>query len=229
MGIIKYNMTTINILTLFPTFFVSPLQTSILGKALAKNLLKINLVDLRQFATDKHRTTDDRPFAGGAGMVMKIEPIDRALTSLEVHKGQKNKKIYLLSPRGEKLNQSRVQKLAQLETLTLICGHYGDVDYRVTQHLIDDEISLGDFILTGGEPGALIIADAVGRLLPGVLGNKSSLEGETHSRPGLVAPPAYTRPANYKGWSVPSVLLSGNHREIEKFKRGEGESTLEQD
>jgi len=152
-------------------------------------------------------------------MVMKVAPIDRALQALKVSKGQKNERVILLSPRGKNFTQPLAQNFSQLDKLTLICGHYGDVDHRVTDYLVDGEVSVGDFILTGGEPGVLVIIDAVSRLLPGVLGNESSLMGETHSRPGLVAPPAYTRPADYKGWQVPEVLLSGNHQEIEKWKK----------
>ena len=210
---------TVNILTLFPGFFEGPLQTSILGKAINRGLVKVNLINIRDFATDKHKTTDDRPFGGGPGMIMKVEPIDRALESLGVKKGQVGKLILLLSARGKQFNQAWAKQLAKLNELTLICGHYGDVDQRVADYLVDGEVSIGEFILTGGEPGALVIVDAVTRLLPGVLGNESSLEGETHSQPGLVAPPAYTRPANYKGWQVPEVLLSGDHKKIEEFRK----------
>ncbi len=213
----------INILTLFPDFFEGALGTSILSKAIAKGKVKINLVNIRDFAVDKHKTTDDRPFGGGPGMIMKVEPIDKALESLGVQKGQKDKLILLLSAKGKQFNQQWANQLATLDELTLICGHYGDVDQRVADYLVDGEISIGEFILTGGEPGALVIVDAVTRLLSGVLGNESSLKGETHSEPGLVAPPAYTRPANYKGWQVPEVLLSGNHKEIEEFRKVKSE------
>ena len=209
---------TINILTLFPEFFHSGLKTSIIGKAIDKGLFSVNLVNIRDFATDKHKTTDDRPFGGGPGMVLKIEPIDKALETLGVKKGQAGKLILLLSARGKQFNQAMAKDLSKLDELTLICGHYGDVDGRVATHLVDGQVSLGEFVLTGGEPAALVMVDAVGRLLPGVLGNESSLEGETHSEPGLVSAPAYTRPAEYKGWRVPEVLLSGDHAKIKRWK-----------
>ena len=209
---------TVNILTLFPGFFEGPLQTSILGKAIDRGLVKVNLVNIRDFAADKHKATDDRPFGGGPGMIMKVEPIDKALESLGVKKGQAGKLILLLSARGKQFNQQWAKRLATLDEITLICGHYGDVDQRVADYLVDDQVSIGEFILTGGEPGALVIVDAVSRLVPGVLGNESSLEGETHSEKGLVSSPAYTRPSEYKGWKVPKLLLSGNHQKIKEWK-----------
>ena len=181
-------------------------------------MINLNLVNIRDFATDKHRTTDDRPFGGGPGMIMKVGPIDRALESLGLVKGQPSKRILLLSARGKQFSQRWAKELVKLDELTLICGHYGDVDQRVADHLVDGEISIGEFILTGGEPGALVIVDAVSRLIPGVLGNESSLKRETHSEKGLVSVPAYTRPAEYKGWKVPEVLLSGDHQKIKEWK-----------
>lgn len=209
----------INILTLFPEFFKKPLQSSILGKAQEEDLIKINLVDIRNFATDKHQITDLPPYGGGAGMVMKVEPIDLALQSLGVKKAQKDSLIVLTSAKGELFNQQTAQTFSNLKQLTIICGHYEGVDERVAKYLVDLEVRVGDFVLTGGEPAALIMIDAVGRLLPGVLGNELSLEGESHSQKGEGAYPQYTRPENYKGWEVPAVLLSGDHQKIADWRQ----------
>lgn len=204
---------TFNILSIFPNFFTSSLETSILSRAVKQGVIKVNLVNIRDFTQDKHKTTDDRPFGGGAGMIMKIEPIDLALQALKLTKTAKDK-IILLSARGKKFDQTKARQLSQFDNLTLICGHYGDVDQRVAEHLVDEELSVGEFVLTGGEPAALIVLDAVTRLLPGVLGNESSLEGESHDQPGQLSPPQYTRPADYHSLKVPEVFLSGDPKKI---------------
>lgn len=209
----------INILTIFPDFFKTPLQTSIIKRALAKKLLEINILNLRDFASDKHQTTDLRPYGGGPGMVMMVEPIDKALQSLGLSKGQEGKKIVLTSAKGQLFTQEVAKKQAKLKELTIICGHYEGVDERVALHLIDEEIRIGDYVLTGGEVASLVMTDAVTRLIPEVLGNELSNQDESHSQPGKFAHPQYTKPASYKGWEVPEVLLSGDHAKIEAWRQ----------
>lgn len=209
----------INILTIFPDFFKTPLQTSIIKRALAKKLLEINILNLRDFASDKHQTTDLRPYGGGPGMVMMVEPIDKALQSLGLSKGQEGKKIVLTSAKGQLFTQEVAKKQAKLKELTIICGHYEGVDERVALHLIDEEIRIGDYVLTGGEVASLVMTDAVTRLIPEVLGNELSNQDESHSQPGKFAHPQYTKPASYKGWEVPEVLLSGDHAKIEAWRK----------
>jgi tRNA (guanine37-N1)-methyltransferase len=213
----------IHLLTLFPEFFESPLQESILKRAQAKNAVQFNIVNIRDFASDKHQTTDDRPYGGGPGMVMKVEPIALALQSLKT--GTNTKKI-LTSAKGKMFSQPLAQEYAKLDDLVIICGHYEGVDERVdervVEHLIDEEVRIGDYVLTGGEPAAVVITDAVTRLLPGVLGNEASNEGESHSKPGFFAHPQYTRPEEFQGMRVPDVLLSGHHAEIAKWRAENG-------
>lgn len=205
------------ILSTFPEYFASALQASIVGRAISNNHVEILPIQLRDFTVDGHRTTDDRPYGGGAGMVMMVEPIDRALqATTKLRKG--SHRSILLSARGKRLDQSAVTRLAAYQSITLICGHYGDVDQRVADRLVDEEISVGDFVLTGGEPAALVLIDAVVRLLPGVLGNDQSLQNESHAEPGRVSAPSYTRPQVYGKWKVPEVLLNGDHAEITKWK-----------
>ncbi len=216
---------TINILTLFPQFFESPLKVSILGKAAQQKKVDFKLVNIRDFAQDKHQVTDLPPYGGGPGMVMKVEPIDRALASLKVKKGQPQQQIILTSAKGQLWQQQQAQQFSNLEQLTIICGHYEGVDERVAQHLVDQEIRIGDFVLTGGEPAALVIADSVARLISGVLGNEQSLVDESHTQPGQLAAPVYTRPENYQGWQVPTVLLSGNHQQIQAWRENQTKMT----
>ena len=208
----------INILTIFPEFFDQPLQTSILGKAIGKQFIEVKVIDLRQFALDKHHTTDERPFGGGPGMVLKVDPIYLALESLGQVKAQPGVQRLLTSAKGRIFNQQTAQQLVKLKVITIVCGHYEGVDERVAEHLIDQELRIGDYVLTGGEPAALVMIDAVARLLPGVLGNERSPVNESHSAPGKLGFPQYTRPADFHGWSVPEVLLSGNHRQIEAWR-----------
>jgi tRNA (guanine37-N1)-methyltransferase len=208
----------ITILTIFPEFFESPLQESILKRAQTKGLAEFNLVNIRDFAQDKHKMTDDRPFGGGPGMVMKVEPIALALESLGVQKGQPNSHIVLTSAKGSVFTQQVAQDYSQLEHLVIICGHYEGVDERVAEHLIDEEVRIGDYVLTGGEPAAMVMTDAVTRLIPGVLGNDESNLNESHSVPGQIGHPQYTRPEDFRGWKVPEILLGGHHAEIEKWR-----------
>ncbi len=209
----------IYIFTLYPEYFDSVLQTSILGRAIKQDHLQVTLVNVRDFTTDKHRTADDRPYGGGPGMVMKVEPIDLALQQYDFKKGTKGEKIILTSAKGETFTQQTAKDWQSLDRLAIICGHYEGVDERVVENLIDEEIRVGDYVLTGGEPAAAIITDAVARLIPGVLGNESSNLNESHSEPGKMGHPQYTRPADYKGWGVPEELLTGNHKKIEEWRK----------
>jgi tRNA (guanine37-N1)-methyltransferase len=210
----------INILTIFPEFFKTPLETSILKRAVAKELVEFNLINLRDFTTDNHQTTDQRPFGGGPGMVMMIEPIDRALQFLGVSKGQKNKKIFLTSAKGSLFIQETAKSFSALDEIAIICGHYEGVDERVALNLVDEEIRIGDYVLTGGEVAALVMSDAVTRLIPGVLGNEFSNLDESHSEPGKMGHPQFTKPVDYKGWIVPEILLSGHHEKIKNWRDG---------
>jgi tRNA (guanine37-N1)-methyltransferase len=206
----------INVVTIFPEFFASPLETSLVGKARGEGLLDIVLVDLRDHAKGAHRQVDDAPFGGGAGMVMMVEPIAAALESL----GASHR--VLLTPAGNPLDQQTLDRWATLDDLTLVCGRYEGVDERVAEHLVDEEISLGDYVLLGGEVGALAIIEGVTRLLPGVVGNPDSVESESF-RDGLLEEPQYTRPAEFSGWAVPEVLLSGDHGKVEEWRQEQRE------
>ena len=211
-------MIRFDILSLFPEMFESPFNFSILKRAREKGLFDIHIHNIRDYAEDRHRVTDDAPYGGGGGMVMKVEPIDRALTSVI---GERNGAlIVLLTPQGEPFNQAIARELSSYTRIILICGHYEGVDERVRNHLVDREISIGDYILTGGELSAMVVVDAIARLVPGVLGNDESASTDSFSD-GLLEYPHYTRPADYKGWQVPEVLLSGNHREIQDWRRRE--------
>jgi tRNA (guanine37-N1)-methyltransferase len=203
------------ILTLFPEYFASVLNESILKRAQAKELVHIKVVNIRDFATDKHQVTDDRPFGGGPGMVMKVEPIHRALQSLPPVEKQR---IVLTSAKGSLYTQQTAGTYTHLERLVIICGHYEGVDERVAEHLIDEEIRIGDYVLTGGEPAAAVIVDSVTRLVPGVLGNEASNQGESHTQPGVLGYPQYTRPEEYNGWKVPEILLGGDHKKITEWR-----------
>jgi len=206
-----------DILTLFPEFFSSPLEQSLLGKALTKGLLSVNTHNIRDYTTDKHRTTDDAPYGGGHGMVMKVEPVVAAIESLKA--SGPPARVILTTPQGAPLTQSLVQELAADERLIIVCGRYEGVDERIRAY-VDAEISLGDFVLTGGEIAALAIIDSVSRLVAGVLGEPGSAEHDSFSD-GLLEYPQYTRPEDFRGLSVPAVLLSGNHAEIASWRRRE--------
>jgi len=202
----------ITILTLFPEMFQTPLNHGIFKRATEKGVVVIEIVNFRDFAKDKHRKVDDYPYGGGAGMILKPEPIFSALEDVEPGY------VVYLSPQGKILNQNKVEELVQKSHLILLCGHYEGVDERVRTALVDEEISIGDYILSGGEIPALVLADAVVRLLPDVLGNKGSLKEESFAD-GLLEYPQYTRPAEYKGMKVPNILVSGNHALIAKWRR----------
>jgi len=211
-------MIRFDILSLFPEMFESPFHYSILKRAKEKGLLDICLHNIRDYAEDKHRVTDDAPYGGGGGMVMKVEPIERAISSIVHHRD--DVLIVLLTPQGELFNQDIARELSSCSRIVLVCGHYEGLDERVRTCLIDREISIGDYIQTGGEIPAMVLVDAVSRLVPGVLGNDESVFMDSLSD-GLLEYPHYTRPANYRGWQVPEVLLSGNHREIQAWRRRE--------
>jgi len=211
-------MVRFDILTVFPEMFVSPCGCSLIQRARDKGLIEIQLHDIRSQAEDKHGMTDDAPYGGGGGMVMKVEPIDRTLRT--VPRLGEEIPVILLTPQGERFCQRTAEELSRCPQLILICGHYEGVDERVRLHLADREISIGDYVLTGGELSAMVIVDAVSRLVPGVLGNCDSASSDSFSM-GVLEYPHYTRPAEYRGWTVPEVLLSGNHREIEAWRRRE--------
>ncbi len=211
-----------NILTLFPEFFFSPLGTSILGRARAAGLIKVEPWDIRAFAQGRHQITDDTPYGGGAGMVMKAEPILRAFEAAEeasLSSGGARPRRVVMTPGGRTMNHDQAQRFARLPALSLLCGRYEGIDERVMPH-VDEQISLGDFVLTGGEPAALAIIDAAARFVPGVLGNKSSAEDESFGQ-GLLEYPQYTRPPVLRGAAVPSVLRSGDHGRIAKWRRAQ--------
>jgi tRNA (guanine37-N1)-methyltransferase len=208
----------IDVITIFPELFDIPLRTSLLGKAVAAGTLQVEVHDLREHGFGKHRSVDDEPYGGGAGMVMRPEPIFAAVEPIATEKAH----VVLLSPRGRRLDHSVVTELAGKEQLVLICGRYEGVDERVSTHLVDDEISIGDYVVAGGELPALVLIEAVSRYVPGVVGNAESLEAESHAGEGLEYP-QYTRPAEFRGWKVPDVLLSGDHAAVEKWRRDEAE------
>jgi tRNA (guanine37-N1)-methyltransferase len=207
----------ISVVTIFPDFFTGPLSLSIPARAAQAGAVQYHIVDLRDFTHDKHRTVDDYPYGGGAGMVMKPEPFFEAIDALKP-----SGPIVLLSPRGRRFTQDDARRYAAGSELTLLCGHYKDVDQRVADHLATEEISLGDFVISGGEAAALAVIDATVRLLPGAIGDLDSALGDSFYDRGLSAP-SYTRPPNYRGHEVPEVLLSGDHARIDKWRREEGE------
>lgn len=211
-------MIRFDILSIFPEMFVSPFESSLLKKARQKGLIEIHLYDIRTFALDKHRMTDDEPYGGGGGMVMKVEPIAGALEA--IMPSREGSLVALLTPQGKPFRQDAARELATYSRLVLICGHYEGIDERVRTHLVDRELSIGDYVLTGGEFAAMVVVDAVSRLVPGVLGNENSARQDSFSD-HLLEYPQYTRPAEYRGWTVPSVLLSGHHREIDVWRRRE--------
>jgi tRNA (guanine37-N1)-methyltransferase len=211
-------MLRVNVVTIFPEFFATPLSLSILGRAKNAGLVEYSVIDLRDFTHDRHRTVDDAPYGGGAGMVMKPEPFFEAVESLAVAPP-----IVLLSARGRRFQQSDAARFSAGESITLLCGHYKDVDQRVADHLATEELSIGDFVLTGGEPAALVVLDAVVRLLPGAMSDLDSARSDSfHDTPGISAP-SYTRPPVYRGHAVPEVLLSGDHRKIAAWRKAEAD------
>ena len=208
----------IDILSLFPETFASPLNQSIIKRAREQGLVDIVIHDIRDYTHDKHHTADDYPYGGGPGMVLKPEPIFEAAEAVEKQLGVSKVPTILLTPQGRLFSQSVAQELALHPHLMLVCGHYEGLDERVCEHLATDQISIGDYVLSGGELATLVVVDAVVRLIPGVLGSEDSASSDSHSN-GLLEYPQYTRPQVYRGWSVPEVLLSGNHGEIAEWRR----------
>ena len=210
-------MLAINVVTLFPEVFDAPLRASILGRAAAQGLVRYRVVQLRDYTHDRHKTVDDAPYGGGAGMVLKPEPFFEAVEDL-----RPGPPIVVLSARGRPFNHRDAVRFAVGQQLTLLCGHYKDVDQRVADGLGAEELSVGDFVLSGGEPAALCVLDAVVRLLPGALGDHESAATDSHYD-GLLSPPSYTRPPSYRGMDVPAVLLSGDHEQIARWREAEAE------
>ena len=226
-------MLRFHILTLFPEMFRDPFDASILKRGQERELVDIRLYNIRDFTHDRHHVVDDYPYGGGEGMLMKPEPLFEAVET--VHKGIPDRSgarlrslpsrgnrdsipTILLSPQGRRFSQEMAQRLAQERDVVLVCGHYEGVDERVRQHLVTEEVSIGDYVLTGGELPAMVMVDAIARLVPGVLGSPQALQEESHIS-GLLEYPQYTRPAEYRGWSVPEVLLSGDHQRIARWRR----------
>ncbi len=206
----------IDILTLFPDMFNGPFDASIIKRAESRNLIKTKIHDLRSWGEGERRNVDDRPYSGGPGMIIRVDIIDKALKELKT----KDSKVILLDATGERFTQQKAQELSKHKHLILIAGHYEGVDHRVHEYLADEVISIGDYVLTGGEIPAMVVVDSVIRLLPGVLGKDESSVDESHKVPGYFEYPQYTRPEVYKKWKVPKVLLGGNHAEIDKWRRG---------
>jgi tRNA (guanine37-N1)-methyltransferase len=206
----------ISVVTIFPGYFESPLRWGITGRAIAEGHLEVVPVDLRRWGKGRHRQVDDAPFGGGPGMVLMVEPIYQALEHVDPRPPGGAHRV-LLSAAGDVLTQSHLDRWARLDHLVVVCGRYEGVDERVAEHLVDEEVSLGDFVLAGGEPVALCIVEGVSRLLPGVVGNPESI-GRESFREGLVEEPQYTRPAEFRGWRVPDVLLSGDHGRIAEWR-----------
>lgn len=205
----------IDILTVLPEMIDSPLNCSILKRAQDKGLVEIAVHNLREYTTNKHRKVDDYPFGGDAGMVMQIEPVDRCISAL---KAQRNyDEVIFTAPDGEVLNQRMANSLSMLDNIIILCGHYKGIDYRIREHLITREISIGDYVLTGGELPAAIITDAIVRLIPGAIGDEQSALSDSF-QDNLLEPPIYTRPADYKGWTVPEILLSGHQARIDEWR-----------
>ncbi|HEX76098.1 MAG TPA: tRNA (guanosine(37)-N1)-methyltransferase TrmD [Dehalococcoidia bacterium] len=208
----------IDILTLFPQMFDSLFNYSIIGRARERHLVDIRLHDVRAYTHDKHHVVDDYPYGGGAGMVLKPEPIFEAVEAVKKELGSPSVQTVLLSPQGRLFNQKIARQMIDYQQLILICGHYEGVDERVAEHLANDEISIGDYLLSGGEVAAMVVVDCIVRLLPGVVGSEASLVEDSHTE-GLLEYPQYTRPEAYRGWAVPPVLLSGNHGRIARWQR----------
>jgi tRNA (guanine37-N1)-methyltransferase len=208
-----------HIVTIFPEFFAGPFDHGVVARAKTSGLVDIRVHDLRNWTYDRHKTVDDRPFGGGEGMLLKPQPLFEAVEAVMPERSPA-KKVVLLSAQGRPFNQVVAREYAALEEVLLICGRYEGVDERVAEHLADEELSVGDFVLSGGELAAAIVVDAVGRLLPGVLGNEDSSRNESFSEgDGFLDCPQYTRPAEFRGWKVPDVLLGGNHEEIKRWRR----------
>lgn len=209
-------MVRFDILSIFPEMFEGPLSSSLIQKALDRKIINICVHDIRRYATDKHRMTDDYPYGGGGGMVMKVEPVARALD--DIVPSECDCQVILMTPQGETFSQKIAEELARCDRIVIICGHYEGIDERIREHLIDREISIGDYVLTGGELPSMILVDAVSRLVPDVLGNDESALFDTFAT-GLLEHPQYTRPREYRAWTVPEVLVSGDHKKIDHWRR----------
>ncbi len=205
----------IDILTVLPEMLESPLSCSILKRAQDKGLVEFHIHNLRDYTTDRHRKVDDYPFGGEAGMVMKVEPVDRCISALKAERDYDE--VIFTSPDGEVLSQPIANTMSMLDNIIILCGHYKGIDYRIREHLITREISIGDYVLTGGELPAIVIADAVVRLIPGAIGDEQSALSDSF-QDNLLAPPVYTRPADYNGWTVPEILLSGHEARIAEWR-----------
>lgn len=205
----------IDIITVLPEMLEAPMNCSILKRAQEKNLTEINIHNLRDYSTNKHHRVDDYPFGGEAGMVLQIEPVDNIISTLKSQRAYDE--VIFTSPDGEKFNQQIANTMSSMENIIILCGHYKGIDFRIREHLITREISIGDFVLTGGELVAAMIADAVVRLIPGAIGDEQSALSDSF-QDNLLAPPVYTRPAEYKGWKVPEILLSGHEAKIDEWK-----------
>lgn len=205
----------IDIITVLPEMLEAPMSTSIVGRARDKGLLELHIHNLRDYSTDRWRRVDDYPFGGEAGMVLQIEPVERAISSLKAERTYDE--VIFTSPDGQTLSQPMANSMSMLDNLIILCGHYKGIDYRIREHLITKEISIGDYVLTGGELAAAVITDAIVRLLPGAIGDAESALSDSF-QDNLLAPPIYTRPAEYKGWRVPEVLLSGHAANIEQWR-----------
>ena len=208
----------VDVITLFPEMILQGVSHSLMQRARDTGALDVRIRDLRDHTHDRHRTTDDSPYGGGVGMVMKVEPLDEALSAVRADGAGNAPRTVLMSPQGRLLDQSLVQELAREDWLAIVCGHYEGVDERVREYLVTDEMSIGDYVLTGGELPAMIIVDAVARLLPGVLGNPMGAVQDSIAS-GLLEGPQYTRPPEFRGWRVPDVLLSGHHAEVARWRR----------
>ncbi len=206
-----------DIITIFPNMIDSYASESILSRAQKKKLIEVNAHDLRDFTEDKHRTVDDTPYGGGPGMLMKVEPIDKAVK--KVKKRLKKTRIIMTAASGKLFTQKDAKRLAAYDQLIFICGRYEGIDHRVEEHIADESLSVGEYVLTGGELPALIMTDAISRMVPGVLGSQASLDAESHTDEGVLEYPQYTKPETYKKWSVPDVLLSGDHKKIEQWRK----------
>jgi tRNA (guanine37-N1)-methyltransferase len=218
----------IDILTLFPEVCRAPLSESMMKRAQESGAVDLHIHNLRDWTTDKHHVVDDAPFGGGQGMVMKVEPIFAAVEELKSKIENQKSKILLMSPTGRRFDQQMATEFSEESHLIIICGHYEGVDHRVIEHLVDDEISIGDYVLTNGAIAAVVFVDAIVRLLPGVLGHEQSAADDSFSG-GLLEGPQYTRPSDFRGWKVPDVLLSGNHSEIAKWRKAQALKRTERD
>lgn len=213
-----FHVVTFHLVTLFPEFFEGPLKHGVVSRAIGSGIVSVKIHNLRDWTHDRHKTVDDRPFGGGEGMLLKPEPLFEAVESVFPERTERQR-VILLSAQGARFDQAAARRLAGYDDVLFICGRYEGVDERVAEHLVDEELSIGDYVLSGGELAAAVVMDAVARLQPGVLGNEDSALFESFSEPGLLDCPQYTRPAEFRGWKAPEILLGGNHEQIRKWRR----------